>query len=63
MLEVQGNNDGDWNIKVLGSVTIHQSMCYGSDIQPQLTDHKSSLTTERVYVSTSFYDKLLCVWR
>ena len=62
MLEIQGNRDGEWAINVLGAVTIHESMCYGSDIQPQLVK-EATWNSKRVYVSTSFYDKLLCVWR
>ena len=34
----------------------HKSMNYGSDVQPNSDTVKS-------IVSTSFYDKLLCLWR
>lgn len=61
MLEVVGTSEGEWSIKVLGSVTIHQSMCYGSEVQPVVTKDRH-WNSRRVYVSTSFYDKLLCVW-
>ncbi|EME42081.1 hypothetical protein DOTSEDRAFT_54538 [Dothistroma septosporum NZE10] len=41
-----------WEFEVLGKFEEHQSMNYGSDVQPG---------TKSV-VSTSFYDKLMCLW-
>lgn len=50
----------------------HKSMNYGSDVQPLLTGVGGDGGVEggaeqqhekRVIVSTSFYDKLMCVWR
>lgn len=62
ILEVEGSHAGEWSIKVVGTVTIHQSMCYASDVQP--TDNEDDTRQEpRVCVSTSFYDKLMCVWK
>jgi len=48
-------NDG-WSIMVLGKFEEHNSMNYGSDFQPVETKGRKTI------VSTSFYDKLLCVW-
>jgi diphthamide biosynthesis protein 7 len=45
---------------VLASVTIHKSMCYACDVQP--VTKSGGLPRKRLVVSTSFYDKLLCVW-
>ena len=62
ILEVEGKA-GEWNIKVLGEVKIHESMCYGSDLQPVDAEDEEGEHESRICVSTSFYDKLLCVWR
>jgi diphthamide biosynthesis protein 7 len=59
ILEVRRGQDGEWSIEILGSVTVHESMCYGSDVQPGEED----MNAERLCVSTSFYDRLVCVWR
>lgn len=61
ILDITCSKDGEWRIAVQGSVTIHKSMCYGSDIQPDALK-ENSWDSKRVFVSTSFYDKLLCVW-
>jgi hypothetical protein len=67
ILEVTGNKYGDWTITVLAKFTEHESMNYGSDVQPVL--HPGMSVAEELddsnalVVSTSFYDKLLCVWR
>ena len=42
-----------WTWEVLGTFEEHRSMNYGSDVQPG---------TGRV-VSTSFYEKFMCLWR
>lgn len=60
ILEVSKGRDGEWRINILGSVTIHESMNYGSDVQPT---EDLSPDTERLCVSTSFYDRLVCIWR
>lgn len=50
-------SDAECEFRVLACVTIHKSMCYACDVQPGEGEGK------RVVVSTSFYDRLLCVWR
>ena len=48
--------DGEpWTFEILARFEEHQSMNYGSDAQPS-AGHKKSI------ISTSFYDKLLCLW-
>ena len=47
---------GDWKISVEGEVTIHKSMCYGSDVQPVGADPAEGKKESRICVSTSFYD-------
>jgi len=61
VLEIEGRAE-DWTIRVLGEVKIHKSMCYGSDVQPIDAHEEDGHNEPRVCVSTSFYDKLLCVW-
>jgi len=46
-----------WKIRVLAAFDEHKSMNYGSDFQP------GSSTGQKTIVSTSFYDRLLCVWQ
>ena len=48
--------DGEWRFDILGRFEEHQSMNYASDVQPDDGNRK-------LIVSTSFYDKLLCLWR
>ncbi|KAH6677163.1 hypothetical protein B0J14DRAFT_336908 [Halenospora varia] len=60
-----------WTIKVVASMNVHQSMCYACDAQPwdplvegKLTycnDHPG-VNEKRLVVSTSFYDRLMCLW-
>lgn len=51
----KGEN-GIWKFDVVARFEEHNSMNYGSDVQP-------SDGTAKSIVSTSFYDKLLCLWR
>ena len=62
ILEIEGTLSGEWSIKVVGTVTIHQSMCYASDVQAVENEDDTS-QEPRVCVSSSFYDKLLCLWK
>jgi len=62
ILEIERDESQGWSIRVLGRVTVHQSMCYASDVQPIAMDEKA-WDAPRVCVSTSFYDKLLCIWK
>ena len=48
---------GGWGFELLGRFEEHQSMNYASDFMPG-----SRKSTELKCVSTSFYDKLLCMW-
>lgn len=57
LLEVTGSKAGEWTIKVLSVFDEHKSMCYASDARPGKSD-KSLLC-----ISSSFYDKLLCLWK
>ncbi len=48
--------EDDWTFEVLALFEEHKSMNYGSDVQPSEGSMKN-------IVSTSFYDRLLCLWR
>lgn len=51
------SSSSKWSFEVLGMFEEHESMNYGSDVQP------GGVSNVKTIVSTSFYDKLLCVWR
>jgi diphthamide biosynthesis protein 7 len=52
-------DSGEWEFGVLARFEEHKSMNYGSDVQPVERGCEGGL---RTVVSTSFYDKLMCVW-
>jgi diphthine methyl ester acylhydrolase len=56
------SGDTPWKFEVLAKFEEHESMNYGSDAQlgQQQHGHGQQLKT---IVSTSFYDKRLCLWR
>ncbi|KAI0150601.1 WD40-repeat-containing domain protein [Xylariaceae sp. FL1272] len=58
IVEIVGNGDGECQIKVLARFEEHRSMNYGSDWQPGTGVAFKPLRV----VSTSFYDKLMCLW-
>lgn len=58
IVEVTKHENGEWSIEVLARFEEHKSMNYGSDVQPG-----SAAGGEQTIISTSFYDKLLCLWR
>ena len=63
---VQLSRSGDeWEFTVQAKFEEHKSMNYGSDVQPLIGNGGASGEEKkaRVIVSTSFYDKLMCVWR
>lgn len=66
ILEFTRNENGAWGIAVLASMTQHQSLCYASDVMPNPpieVGMREGLQSSVVVVSTSMYDRLLCVWR
>ena len=71
---VQSLDDGEWRIEVLVRFEEHKSMNYGSDVQPLLSSVAESGVDRkgdgdggereiRTVVSTSFYDRSMCLWR
>jgi diphthamide biosynthesis protein 7 len=61
IVQIRGSDDniGIVELEILGRFEEHKSMNYASDFQPgsEVDGHG-----ELVCVSTSFYDKLLCLW-
>lgn len=49
---------GEWQFKLLAKFEEHKSMNYGSDCQPSMNGNG-----QRTFITTSFYDRLLCLWR
>jgi len=62
ILEVSGNQTGDWKIEVIATMKIHESMCYAADVRPLAMNPPLGWDETRLCVSASFYDKLLCAW-
>lgn len=54
--------DDEWKFHVLAKFEEHESMNYGSDVQPELKKEKKKEKEKKKIVSTSFYDKRLCLW-
>lgn len=50
--------DDEWKFHVLAKFEEHESMNYGSDVQPDLKEEKE----RKKIVSTSFYDRRMCLW-
>lgn len=50
--------EGQWRIRVSAKFEEHESMNYGSDVKPEVDD-----TRVRTFISTSFYDRKLCLWQ
>ncbi|KAJ4004876.1 hypothetical protein NW752_011385 [Fusarium irregulare] len=58
LVDLEVKNEQDWTCKVLARFEEHKSMNYGSDFV------RDSQAGDGLWcVSTSFYDKLLCLWR
>lgn len=60
VLEVRRSKGGNWTIDIIAKFEEHESMNYASDVQPRSTRDHTNVTT---IVSSSFYDRKLCVWR
>lgn len=57
--------DDEWRFHVLAKFEEHESMNYGSDVQPDLKakkKEKGRKERKKKIVSTSFYDRRLCLW-
>lgn len=63
VLRVSRDAAGQWSIKILAKFEEHESMNYASDVQPSSKTANGEVPDGIVCVSTSFYDRKLCVWR
>lgn len=52
----------EWRFHILAKFEEHESMNYGSDFQPELTKEEKEEKEKKKIVSTSFYDRRLCLW-
>ena len=60
ILDVRRSTEGSWSIEVLAKFVEHESMNYASDARYGFTgDEEGDFTV----ISTSFYDKKLCMWK
>jgi diphthamide biosynthesis protein 7 len=62
ILEIKESHEGEWTIDVLANTAVHDSMNYASDVVP-FVDRANAANRVRTIVSTSFYDRLLFVWK
>lgn len=53
----------EWSIEVVAEFTEHESMNYASDVWKGPTSGASEASSELLCVSSSFYDRRVCVWR
>lgn len=59
----EDDDDDEWTFHVLARFEEHESMNYGSDVQPDLKkEKKGEKEKKKKIVSTSFYDRRLCLW-
>lgn len=63
VLKVNRDAKGQWSIKVLAKFEEHESMNYASDVQPRSNIADGEKSDGFTCVSTSFYDRKLCVWK
>ena len=59
LLRIYRSQDDIWSIRVVARFVEHDSMNYASDVRESLPEEESGI----VVVSTSFYDRKLCVWK
>lgn len=58
LLELEVQNGETWSCKALAQFEEHESMNYGSDFMREAVEGD-----EMKFISTSFYDKRLCLWQ
>lgn len=57
----EDDDEEEWKFHILAKFEEHESMNYGSDVQPDLKEKKEEKEKKKI-VSTSFYDRRLCLW-
>lgn len=63
ILRLSESQTGEWMIDVVAHTAIHESMNYASDVLPLEFGDLEGVESKRTIVSTSFYDRLLFVWK
>lgn len=58
VLNISRSSNGVWSVEITAAFLEHGSMNYASDIRKSLPEEERGWTV----VSTSFYDRKLCVW-
>lgn len=61
--QTQQDQTSEWIIDVLAEFTEHESMNYASDVWKGSNAEIGDGTSELVCVSSSFYDRRVCIWR
>lgn len=59
VIQIRRSKEWGWAIRILACFEEHESMNYASDASVQMSKDGLRSTT---YVSTSFYDRKLCIW-
>lgn len=59
VIQICRSEENFWTIKLVARFEEHESMNYAGDARREVSEKDSSSTT---HVSTSFYDKKLCIW-
>lgn len=59
VIQICRSEEQFWTIKIVARFEEHESMNYAGDARREVFEKDSSSTT---HVSTSFYDKKLCIW-
>lgn len=60
IVEIRRSKEQEWAVRVLACFEEHESMNYASDLSVEISKDGLKSTT---YVSTSFYDRKLCIWK
>lgn len=60
VVEIRRSKEQEWAVRVLACFEEHESMNYASDMSVEMSKDGLKSTT---YVSTSFYDRKLCIWK
>ncbi|KAJ6157781.1 hypothetical protein N7470_005373 [Penicillium chermesinum] len=63
--QTQQDGSSEWDIRVLAEFTEHESMNYASDVWKGVKSEpaEGGSSSDLLCVSSSFYDRRLCVWR
>lgn len=57
------HEDGTWEFEVVAKFTEHESMNYASTVLRHGSQNERIRIEDVVFITTSFYDRRLCVWK